>query len=73
MGRAEIEDFHFHDLKHVFATELVKRGNSPELVQLLFAHSDMSVTEVYINQKLELMRSAVNVLDDVQEIGGKVA
>ncbi len=73
MQRIGIEDFHFHDLKHAFATELIRRGNSPELVQLLFAHSDKAVTEIYINQKVELMRPAVNTLDDVQEIQGKIA
>lgn len=69
MKKADIADFTFHDLKHAFGTELVKRGNSPELVQLLFAHSDMSVTDIYINQKIELMRQAVTSLDDVTELG----
>lgn len=69
MSKASIEDFTFHDLKHQFGTELVKRGESPELVKLLFAHSDMAITSKYINREMELMQSAVARLDDVQELG----
>jgi integrase len=65
---ANIEDFTFHDLKHQFSTELVRRGVSPSLVQLLFAHSDIKITEGYINDELEIMKSALSKLDDVQII-----
>ena len=69
MKRAKIDDFHFHDLKHAFGTELIRRGSSPDLVQMLFAHSDRKISEIYMNQKLELMAREVERLDDVQELG----
>jgi len=67
--KADLADFNFHDLKHHFATELVRHGMSPQTVQMLFAHSDISITEKYIHGEMELMRKAVEMLDDIQELG----
>ncbi len=61
--KANIKDFRFHDLKHQFSTDLVKAGVPPSMVQLLFAHSDMRITETYINDELNMMRSALENLD----------
>jgi integrase len=57
------ENFTFHDLRKEFASELIRRKANPKTVQHLFAHSDMSITDIYIQEDFEQMREAVNILD----------
>jgi integrase len=56
-------NFTFHDLRHVFATELLRRGVDRELINQLFAHSDMQITQAYINTQLADTTAAVRELD----------
>lgn len=60
------ENFTFHDLRHEMATELARRGAHTKTILDLYAHSDMKITQVYINPQFEDMRKAVNMLDEVQ-------
>lgn len=60
------ENFTFHDLRHEMATELARRGAHTKTILDLYAHSDMKITQVYINPQFEDMRKAVNMLDSVQ-------
>jgi integrase/recombinase XerD len=67
-GKHRGQNFTFHDLRHVFATELLRRNVNPELVRQLFAHSSMSITQGYINTELSDQAAAVRQLDDkIQE------
>jgi site-specific recombinase XerD len=61
------ENFHFHDLRHLFGSELLKRGVSPYHIQELFGHSDMKTSAIYISPEQEQLHEAVKRLDDVQE------
>ncbi|MDI1241231.1 MAG: site-specific integrase, partial [bacterium] len=63
------ENFHFHDLRHIFGSELLKRGVNPYLIKELFNHSDMTTSSIYMTAERSDLRDAVNRLD-VQEIGG---
>jgi integrase len=57
------ENYTFHDLRKEFATELMRRNQNSKTIQHLFAHSDMSITDIYIQEDFEQMRDAVNTLD----------
>ena len=70
------ENFTFHDLRHQLASELINQHNvNPETVRKLFGHSDMSITQVYMNADFETLQRALNTLDatnpqPTQEIDG---
>jgi integrase len=62
------QNFTFHDLRHVFATDLMRRGVHREVVNQLFAHSDMAITQIYMNSELTDQQDAIRQLDDkIQE------
>lgn len=65
------DNFTFHDLRKEFASELIRKNVNPNIVQKLFAHSDMSITNVYMHAEQEQLFEAVKRLDEVQEIGGE--
>lgn len=66
-GGTREENYHFHDLRTYFASELIRRNTNPLVVQNLFAHSDMSITNIYAETDSDIMLEAVKRLDDVQE------
>ena len=51
LTRAGIEDFHFHDVRHSFATELFDICGRGFTVQTTVGHSDIKTTEIYTHVK----------------------
>jgi integrase len=68
-GGTREENFHFHDLRHMFGSELKRRGVDSYHIQQLFGHSDMQTSSIYITPEMENLRRAVETLD-IQEIEG---
>jgi integrase len=68
-GASREDNFHFHDLRHVFGTELLKRGANPYHIKDLFAHSSMEVSAIYVSSEMEQLKATVRLLD-VPEVGG---
>lgn len=62
------ENYHFHDLRSYFASELIKRNTNPLIVQNLFAHSDMSITTIYAQADQRQLLEAVKRLDETDSI-----
>jgi len=60
--RAGIEDFHFHDLRHTFASHLVMKGANLKAVQRLLGHSDSKMTDRYSHLSPDHLRESVNLL-----------
>lgn len=60
------ENYTFHDLRHELASNLIRNNVNPEIVKRLFAHSDMSITQVYINPDMAQMAEAIKTLDKVK-------
>ena len=60
---ASIHDFHFHDLRHTFATRLVQAGVDLYKVQKLLGHRSPVMTQRYAHHCSESLRDGVNVLD----------
>jgi integrase len=65
-GGTREENFHFHDLRHMFGSELLKRGVSPYHIQELFGHSDMKTSAIYISPEQEQLHDAVRRLDTIE-------
>lgn len=57
------ENFTFHDLRKEFASNLIKNNVNPELVRRLFAHSDMRITQVYMQPDMGELSEAINTLN----------
>ncbi len=59
-----IEDLHFHDLRHTFATRLVQGGCEIYAVQTLLGHKTIKMTERYAHHCPESLRPSIAVLDN---------
>ncbi len=62
-NKAGVKGFRFHDLRHDFATRLVKSGVDLYRVGKLLAHKSVTMTKRYAHLDVEDLRSAVGVLD----------
>jgi integrase len=51
--RAEIEDFHFHDLRHEATTRLFERGLNIMAVAAITGHKDLRMLQRYTHLKAE--------------------
>ena len=65
LGKAQIDDFHFHDLRHTFATRLVQAGVDLYKVQRLLGHKSPTMTQRYAHHYPESLRDGVETLDRV--------
>lgn len=59
---AGITDFHFHDLRHTYASQMVMSGADIKTVQELLGHKDIKMTLRYAHLAPAHKRKAVNVL-----------
>nr|WP_301399296.1 site-specific integrase [Thermodesulfobacterium sp.] len=62
LKRAGIEDFHFHDLRHTFASRLVQKGVDLYVVKELLNHAEITTTQRYAHLRLDNLRKAVEKL-----------
>ena len=63
VDRAKLVDFHFHDLRHTFASWAVQRGASLQEVKDLLGHRSLTMTLRYGHLAPEHLRRAVARLD----------
>ncbi|MDG2008568.1 MAG: site-specific integrase, partial [Candidatus Binatia bacterium] len=62
VSESGIEDFHFHDLRHTFASRLVQRGVPLYTVAKILGHSDTRVTRRYAHLTETETRAAMETL-----------
>ncbi len=65
LARSGIEDFHFHDLRHSFASNLVMNGAELNDVRELLGHKKMEMTLRYAHLSKRHKGKVVNILDRV--------
>jgi integrase len=65
--KSGIEDFHFHDLRHTFASNLVMSGVDIMTVKELLGHKTLAMTLRYSHLSSSHKSRAVNVLDRTQK------
>jgi len=63
MKLCRIENFHFHDLRHTFATRLVQSGIDLYEVQCLLGHKSPIMTQRYAHHYPESLREGVEMLE----------
>lgn len=61
--KAKIENLHFHDLRHTFATRLIQAGVDIYKVQRLLGHKSPIMTQRYAHHYPESLRDGVEILD----------
>ncbi len=66
LKKARIEEFHFHDLQHTFATRLVQAGVELYKVQRLLGHKSPMMTQRYAHHYPESLRDGVEILDRIK-------
>jgi integrase len=63
VGRAKLDDFRFHDLRHTFASWAVQGGATLQEVKDLLGHSSLAMVIRYAHLSPEHLRTAVARLD----------
>ncbi|MBI3585424.1 MAG: site-specific integrase [Nitrospinae bacterium] len=63
--RAGIKDFHFHDLRHTFASHLVMAGVDLTTISRLLGHKDIKMTLRYAHLAPAHLTEAVKKLGDI--------
>lgn len=68
LEKAGIKDFHFHDIRHTFATELSDLGGREFTVQTAPGHSEIKTTRSYTHVKDAVLRHQLNELGEKQPL-----
>ena len=69
--RAGIKDFHFHDLRHTFASHLVMEGQDITTIKELLGHKTLAMTMRYAHLSPSHKAKAVEVLDGIFNVEEK--
>ena len=56
---AQLDDFHFHDCRHHFASWFVMRGGSLQALQKILGHATLAMTQRYAHLSPDYLRSEV--------------
>lgn len=59
LSEAGIKDFHFHDLRHTFATDMIASGARDATVQAALGHASIKTTGIYTHVSNENLRKAL--------------
>jgi integrase len=71
--KSRLDDFHFHDLRHTFATRMVQAGVDLYKVQRLLGHKSPQMTQRYAHHYPESLRDGVDALDVMGKVSTNLA
>ncbi|HEX5734853.1 MAG TPA: tyrosine-type recombinase/integrase [Blastocatellia bacterium] len=60
--KVEVEDLHFHDLRHTAATRMAETGAEPSTIKDILGHSDIRMTDRYTHAVEMRKRTALERL-----------
>lgn len=63
LTKAKIGNFHFHDLRHTFASYLRQRGVDLHTISKLLGHKDLRMTKRYAHLNVDSLRGAISRLN----------
>ncbi|MBI3601522.1 MAG: site-specific integrase [Candidatus Omnitrophica bacterium] len=63
LRRAKISNFRFHDLRHTFASQLVRCGVDLYVVQKLLGHTSPKMTQRYAHLRSDQLKEAIERID----------
>jgi integrase len=63
LKNAGIENFHFHDLRHTFASYLRQKGVDLHTISKLLGHKDLRMTKRYAHLNVDSLRGAISRLN----------
>lgn len=66
--KANIDDFKFHDLRHVAASQLVRNGVDLYVVQKILGHSTPRMTQRYAHLRDDQLREAIDTLEESKDL-----
>lgn len=67
LKKANISNFRFHDLRHTFATRLIRKGADLYTVQKLGRWKTVTMVQRYAHHHTESLRAAIEMMDDVEK------
>ncbi len=67
LKKANIQDFKFHDLRHTFASSLVRHGVDLYVVQKLLGHTTPKMTQRYAHLRADQLKDAIEKIDTQSE------
>ena len=63
LEKAKIDNFHFHDLRHTFASYLRQNGVDLHTISKLLGHKDLKMTKRYAHLNVDSLRDAISKLN----------
>ncbi len=66
--KLKLVDFHFHDLRHTFATRLAESGVDAFTIAALLGHKTLAMTQRYTHPSDDHKRKAVEVLSKYEQL-----
>jgi len=67
LEKSGISNFRFHDLRHTFATRLIRKGADLYTVQKLGRWKTVTMVQRYAHHHAESPRAAIEMIDDIEK------
>lgn len=65
LRRADIQDFHFHDLRHTFASQWMMNGGDLYVLKDILGHKSITMTQRYAHLSPEFKRAMVGQMEKI--------